>query len=205
MLYDSINNTDSNILHTSRSAYYYPYNDEYIEYLKNTLNNKLVVDLHGTGKSSQACFNKIGLSDTEILFVCEHCDKNNKNQEIKNLSICFHPNIKETIESTRYHHNKQASMMGLRCCRGTVLEKFNIYPGMGALVGWVDNMPYRRRCEHNEIISHTFDQCIRSACSVSKYYKDYIKFDNELLDLLLDNMYLDTYTNSVVHSLWDKK
>lgn len=205
MLYDSIFETNSDMLHTSRAAYYYPYNEEYIVYLKNTIKNSLVVDLHGTGASSQSCFKSLGTNDTNSIFVCEHCDNHQKNMSIKNLSICFHQNLKENINNTRFNHNKKASMMGLKCCRGTVLEKFNISPDMGALVGWVDNKPYRRRCEHDKIICETFHKCVQSACGVSKYYKDLIRFDNELLDLLLDAMYNDTYTNSVVHSLWDKK
>lgn len=205
MLYDSIFETNSDILHTSRGAYYYPYNEEYITYLKNTIKNSLVVDLHGTGSSSQTCFKSLAINDTNSIFVCEHCDSSLKNHNIKNLSMCFHNNIKETIDSTKFNHNKKASMLGLRCCRGTVLEKFNISPDIGALVGWVDNKPFRRRCEHDRLICETFQKCVKSACGVSKYYRDMIKFDNELLDLLLDEMYNNTYTNSVVHSLWDKK
>ena len=205
MLYDSLYDTDSAVLHASRSAYYYPYNTEYIAYLKNIVNNSLVIDLHGTGQSGSSCFSKIGLNNTDMLFVCEHCEYVNKKPDIKNLSICFHHNIKESLESTKFHHNKKASMMGLKCCRGTVLEKFNISPNIGALVAWVDDAPYRRRCEHDQTICATFEECVRSACSVSKYYKDFIGFDNELLDILLDNMYYNSYTDSVVHSLWSKK
>ena len=205
MLYDSLFEANSAVLHASRSAYYYPYNEEYTNYLKNTISNKLVVDLHGTGKSNRSCVNKLSIDSSDILYVCEHCEQHNKNTTIKNLSTCFTNNSRENIENTKFHHNKKASMAGLKCCRGTVLEKFNISSDMGGLVGWVDDQPYRRKCEHDRIISETFKKCIESACGVSRYYKDYIEQDTELLDLLLDKINDSTYTDSVIHSLWDKK
>jgi len=204
MLYEAIYNIQPKILHSSRSAYNYPYNDDYKKYLVETAQNNLLVDLHGTGNSSSKCFTQLGV-DCERLFVCEHCNAHSKNNEIKNLDICFHSNAKESMETTRNNHNSQASRMGLRCCRGTVLEKFNISPNLGPLAGWVDNQPFRKKNEHDSIICETFYNCIKTACSVSKYYKDYIYADQELLDILLDKMNENTYVNSVVHSLWGKK
>jgi len=203
MLYEAIYNIKPKILHSSRAAYNYPYNDDYKKYLIEMTQNNLLVDLHGTGNSSNKCFAELGVQ-CDRLFVCEHCNTQSKNNKIKNLSICFHNNARESIEITKNNHNSKASRMGLRCCRGTVLEKFNISPDLGPLAGWVDSQPFRKKSEHDKIICETFLNCIKTACSVSNYYRDYIHADQELLDILLDKINENTYANSVIHSLWGK-
>jgi hypothetical protein len=190
-------------LHISRDGYLYPYNQEYIEYLLKNTKNNCVVDLHGTGNSSKAFFGKYQ-PDQEILFVCEHADNSNKNCNNKSMNLCFNYNSKETLENTKFNHNIKSSKLGLKCCCGTTLEKFNISPDMGPLAGWVDNKPYRKKIEHDNLVCETFKRCVDETCSVSKYYRDNISSNSELLSILLKKINEYTYANSVIHSLWKK-
>jgi hypothetical protein len=205
MLYDSIYDTNIDILHSSRQSFLYPFNKEYIDYVVSLVKNKYIIDLHGTGNSSQI-FAKNNNIDMSMLFVTQHCDSSTNRNNVNSLNICFHKNIKETIENTKFNHNRKASKMGLKCCRGTVLEKLNISPGIGPLVGWVDNAPYRSKVEHNTDICQIFMDCIKTSCSLSKYYRENLYSNTELLDILLDNINDNNlYANSVIHTLWDKK
>ena len=200
-IYDSIFDTNISVLDSCRNAYYYPYNQEYIDYIIQTTKNKTIVDLHGTGFSSGKFFNSLNI-EQKILFILEHADTDRKNIDIKSLHLCFDRIFKEDIESTKFHHNRLASKNGLKCCGGTVLEKFNLPPKLGPLVGW-DSGPVRKKSEHDQRICNIFDRVTECACKVSKVYNFYIDGIDELTPILLKKMNTNNYTDSIIHSLWD--
>lgn len=201
-IYDKIFNTNIPILESCRNSFYYPYHEEYIRYVLEITDNKTIVDLHGTGYSSSHFFSQQNKKQ-KILFVSEHSDNNSKNINIQNLVTCFDRIFPETLESTALNHNKLASKNGLRCCCGTVLEKFNIPPNLGPMVGW-DNKAIRKKSEHDQSICRIFDSCIDCVVDVCQYYKDYISEEEDLTQVLMKQMNKITYTDSVIHSLWDK-
>lgn len=204
MLYRSIyENKTCDTLHVSRNSYLYPYNTEYVDYLLNTIKDKCVIDLHGTGHSSGKFFKQY-IPNQNMIFVCEHANTNSKNFKNKYMKLCFDKINDKDIENNKLNHNKKSSKLGLKCCCGTVLEKFNISPNMGPLAGWVDGEPFRKLIEHDRLICDTFYRCVESACSVSNFYKHKvnIEYNIELLDILLKKINEYTYSNSIIHTLW---
>jgi hypothetical protein len=189
-------------LESCRNSYLYPYSDEYKKYILSITNNKIIVDLHGTGYSSGHFFKQQGV-EQKILFVTEHADNNIKNINVKNLIMCFDRIFPETLENTRFNHNRLASKNGLKCCCGTTLEKFNIPPDLGPMVGW-DGEAIRKKSEHNQTICRIFDNCVRSAIQGCIFYRDHITGEEDLTQILMKLINKDTYTDSVVHSLWEK-
>jgi FMN phosphatase YigB (HAD superfamily) len=202
-IYDSIFDTNVPVLESCRNSYLYPYSDEYKEYVLSITNNKTIVDLHGTGYSSGHFFKQQGV-EQKILFVSEHADNNIKNINIKNLIMCFDRIFPETLENTRFNHNTLASKHGLKCCCGTTLEKFNIPPDLGPMVGW-GGEAIRKKSEHNQTICKIFDNCIKSAIQGCIWYRDRINGEEDLTQILMKLMNKVTYTDSVVHSLWEKR
>lgn len=198
-IYDSIFDTNVDILHSCRNSYYHPYNQEYINYVLSITKDKTIVDLHGTGYSSESFFSKYNNEKQKILFISEHNGNINKNINVSSLSMCFDRIFKEDIEATKFHHNKLASKNGLRCCSGTILEKFNIPPKLGAMIGW-DDKCIRKKSEHNQYICDIFDKTVDCATRVSKKYS--IDGIDELTQILLKKMNETTHTNNIVHSLW---
>lgn len=202
-IYEHLTNKKANIIEASRKSLIEPYNKEYIKYLKNNMLNKTIVDIHGTGNSLCYFCNNHGVV-CDKLFVIEHCDFNTKNSRINNFTNCFTNKIKETLYSTRYNHNKKASIKKLKACPGTVLEKFNIPPNMGKLYGWSDNSALRRKTEHNNETADVFSSCVEKCLEISEKYKDKIFYDENLLEDLIIRLYnTKTYTNDTIHSLWD--
>lgn len=199
-IYDSIFDTDVPILESCRNSYYHPYSQEYIDYIIKTVKNKTIIDLHGTGYSSGSFFDKYGNKDQKILFVSEHSDNTHKNINILNLSMCFDRIFREDIESTAFNHNKLASKNGLRCCSGTVLEKFNIPPKLGQMIGW-DNGCIRKNSEHNQYICEIFNKTIECGIKVSKKYC--ISGNEDLTLVLLKKINENTHVNNIIHSLWE--
>ena len=164
------------------------------------------MDLHGSGWSAEAFFAKHSSIDKiqDVLFISEHAEEMKKNVLLKNFSICFDHIFEDNPYVNDHHHNRYASMRGLRCCSGTMLEKFNIPPDLGPLVGW-DNGPVRKKSEHDQKICKVFNQSVDCAVGVSHKYIEQIKhIDEELIKTLLLKMNQDNYTNTVVHSLWEK-
>jgi len=202
-IYDSIFDTNVPVLESCRNSYYYPYHQEYIDYVLNITKDKVIVDLHGTGYSSGSFFGKLGI-DQKILFVSEHSDTIRKNIDVKNLNLCFDQIFQEDIESTKFYHNRLASKNGLRCCSGTVLEKFNIPPVLGQMVSWEDEKAIRKKSEHDEKICSIFDKVVDECVKSCKVYKSTISGDNDLTEVLLKKMNGNTYCNKVIHSLWEK-
>jgi len=200
-IYDSIFGTNIPVLESCRNSYYYPYSQEYIDYVLDITRDKVIVDLHGTGYSSGSFFGKQDVKQ-KIMFVSEHSDSIRKNTGIQNLNICFDRIYKEDIENTKFHHNKRASKAGLKCCSGTMLEKFNIPPKLGPMVGW-NGECVRKKSEHNQDICNIFDKVTDCVISRSKVYIPYIDGVDDLTEVLLKKMNEDNYTNTVIHSLWD--
>jgi hypothetical protein len=201
-IYDSIFNTNTPILESCRNSYYYPYNEEYINYVLNITKNKTIVDLHGTGYSSSHFFHN-QQTKQDILFISEHADENRKNINIKSMNLCFDRIFPENLETNRLHHNRVASRNGLRCCSGTVLEKFNIPPKLGPLIAW-NGESVRKKSEHNQDICNIFDKCVDTSITASSVFKDKIQQCEDLTEVLLKQMNKPNYTDSVIHSLWDK-
>lgn len=202
-IYDAIFDTNIPILESCRNSFYYPYSDHYIDYVKNLTKDKTIVDLHGTGASSTAFFNKYDINQS-ILFISEHCDNNKKNMNIQNFIMCFDRIFPETMESTALNHNILASKNRLKCCFGTILEKFNIPPKLGPMVGWNGSV-IRQKSEHNQRICEVFDSTINTTISRCISYKDKITGNEDLTIILAKLMNKDTHTNNSIHSLWDKK
>lgn len=205
-IYDSIFNTDIPVLHSCRNAYYGPFNQEYIDYVLKLVQNKIIVDLHGSGWSAEAFFkNHMDSSKIQdVLFISEHAEEMKRNILLKNFSICFDHMFEDNPYINAHHHNRYSSMRGLRCCSGTMLEKFNIPPDLGPLVGW-DGGPVRKRSEHDQKICRIFDSCVNCAVGVNtKYIKHMHNIDEEIIKVLMQKLNQDNYTNTVVHSLWEK-
>lgn len=200
-IYDSIFETNIDILESCRNSYYYPYSQEYIDYVLRITKEKTIVDLHGTGYSSGHFFSNQNRKQ-DILFISEHSDNVNKNISIKNLAMCFDRIFKEDPVSTRFNHSRIASKNGLRCCSGTMLEKFNIPPNLGQMVGWGDQC-IRKKPEHNQDICNIFNNVVICATSKSGVYSSYINAVEDLTEILLKRMNEDNYANTVIHSLWD--
>jgi hypothetical protein len=116
--------------------------------------------------------------------------------------MCFDRIFNEDATSTRFNHNRMASKNGLRCCSGTVLEKFNIPPELGQMVGW-DNKCIRKKPEHNQDICNIFNKAVICAINKSEIYGSYINGVEDLTEILLKRMNEDSYANTVIHSLWD--
>lgn len=202
-IYDSIFETNTPVLQSCRNAYLYPYNKEYIDYILNITQDKIIVDLHGTGNSSHKFFKSQNIYDKNIFFISEHADDNTKNINIKNMALCFDRIFPENNQSTIFHHNMIASKNSLKCCSGTTLEKFNIPPRLGAMVGW-DNEPIRKKSEHIQDICYIFDECVNCAINISSIFKNRIIDCEDLTEVLLKQINKPNYSDSVIHSLWDK-
>lgn len=202
-LYNLITKNMANLIHANRKSLYKPYNNEYIKYLIDNISRKLIVDFHGSGNSLVDFCNNYKV-ECDKLFICEHSDYNLKNTSISNFELCFNKNIQETLFSTRNNHNKKASILGKKCCIGTVLEKFNIPPDMGKLYGWVDGGPIRKKSEHDIETTRIFNKCVDTVINLSKKYILKIEYNENLLHSLLFNIYnTKTHVNDTIHSLWD--
>lgn len=201
-IYENITGNKADLVHANRKSLNWPYNNEYLNYLIDSLSNKLVVDIHGTGGSLINFCSNYNIN-CDKLFVAEHCDFNSKNPELSHFGNCFNNMIDETLFSTRNHHNKKASIAGKKCCVGTILEKFNII-NSGKLYGWSDNQPLRKKNEHDNETCNIFYNCINKALEISNNYIKKINYDEKLLQNLLLNIYNSkTYVNNTIHSLWD--
>lgn len=202
-IYKCITGNEADLIHANRKSLQQPYNSEYIKYLVDNISNKLIVDIHGTGNSLVEFCNNYEI-ECDKLLICEHSDYNLKNTSISNFELCFNKNIQETLFSTRNNHNKKASILGKKCCIGTVLEKFNIPPDMGKLYAWTDSTPIRKKYEHDTETISIFNKCIDEAINLSVKYKSKIQYNENLLHNLLLNIYnIKTYVNDTIHSLWD--
>jgi hypothetical protein len=176
-IYNSINNKNYNMLDVSRASYNQPYNKEYEDYILDITKDCLIVDSHGSGKSSYSFFNKYNIKN-KLIHICLH-----KNYE--------NPLYESIFYDTIFNCNDQN-------CLGRLFEKFNI-PNIGPIINFQNNLIVRDICEHDTFICNVQESCIDLCCKYLKYYSD-IEPNKILIEKLLNLMH-KSYTNFAVKSI----
>lgn len=179
-IYDAIHGTDSPMLEVSRKSYYKPFNDEYIKYVLETTKDCIIVDSHGSGKSSNTFFSNMR-SDRKLIHICLHEAKKNKKKPI------FHSYLTECAKGQHFS------------CKGRAFEKFNI-PYLGSLINFENNTAIRLDSEHDKAICDIQFEAIKECCKYIGHYPN-IYPNNILLNSLLDMIKKHPYTTRVVNTI----
>jgi predicted HAD superfamily hydrolase len=163
------------MLDVSRNGYYNPYNFSYIDYIKETTKNSLVVDSHGSGASANTFFKNNGIP-FELYHICKHPVR--KNQIDNNI-----------LSSSHICKNK------FLCC-GRFLEQYNVNY-LGPLSNW-HNGPIRDEPEHDKVACETISECIHSVCKYINYYT--ISNNPQLIPHLLNKLQ-HTFTQQFIKTI----
>jgi hypothetical protein len=179
-IYDSIYNTNSHMLEVSRKSYRHPFNNDYIKYIIENTKDAIIVDSHGTGKSSSVFFNNMKI-ERKLIHICLHEAKKHKKNKI------FHSYFSSCAKGQHFS------------CRGRAFEKFNI-PYLGALIGFENNRAIRSISEHDKTICDVQFNAIKECCKYIKYFPNIIE-NSKMLNSLLDMIKKHPYTTRVVKSI----
>lgn len=179
-IYDSIYNKNSTMLEVSRKSYRNPFNNDYIQYIIDTTQDCIIVDSHGTGKSSSSFFSNMKIN-RKLIHICLHEAKKHKKNKI------FHSYLTSCAKGQHFS------------CRGRAFEKFNI-PYLGSLIGFENNNAIRSISEHDKTICDVQLNTIIECCKYIKYYPNIVA-NNSLLNSLLDMIKVHPYTTRVVKSI----
>lgn len=166
---------ECSMLDVSRNGYYHPFNNEYIEYIKNLTKNSLIVDLHGSGGSANKFFN-----NNDIPFNLYH--------------VCKHPVRKNTVDNNilTWSHFCERKFL----CGGRFFEKYNINY-IGPLIGW-NNIAIRDHPEHDKIACETILESINNVCKYINYYN--INNNIQLIPSLINKLKY-TFTEQFVTTI----